>query len=352
MKLFLTTFPNDLGSLTLEKNWVNLFTGQVDLSHYRFASRQSESFSTTAPSYKKHVRERILDSTSLRRHVRQAVAERSTLFFQNLSPALFSYPIWRGSPVFIATDWVRKLFETPDKKRSGPLLTELHRIVMKSASATICLTDAVARCVLDAYRIPAEKVCRGRMPFNTDLFSPGDITVPSRPRLLFIGGDIRRKGGDLLLQAFSERLRQHADLTFVSNASLAGYNTQGVRVIPDLTFGDSRHPEILRNHDILILPTVQEGYPQVIGEAAASGLAVVTTKFSLGAADVIREGVSGFICSDQQDTINKASFLLENPELLLRMKAEARSHMVQFFSKDILFQEYQTIFSRVRNSPH
>ena len=51
----------------------------------------------------------------------------------------------------------------------------------------------------------------------------------------------------------------------------------------------------MREHDIFILPTHQDVGPQVIGEAAAAGLSVLTTQFALGAPHVILDGVNGRI---------------------------------------------------------
>ena len=40
------------------------------------------------------------------------------------------------------------------------------------------------------------------------------------PRILFVGGDFERKGGDLLLKIFRERLRNKAELILVTRADM------------------------------------------------------------------------------------------------------------------------------------
>ena len=50
------------------------------------------------------------------------------------------------------------------------------------------------------------------------------------PRILFVGGDFVRKGGDSLLKVFRERLRHKAELVLVTRAHVA--EEPGVRVYP------------------------------------------------------------------------------------------------------------------------
>ena len=52
--------------------------------------------------------------------------------------------------------------------------------------------------------------------------------------------------------------------------------------------------EQMRQHDVLLLPSLFEGYALVISEALSQGLPVITTKNS-GATQTIRDSVEGFI---------------------------------------------------------
>src|SRR5690606_32449121 len=47
--------------------------------------------------------------------------------------------------------------------------------------------------------------------------------------------------------------------------------------------------------DVLCLPTLREGFPNVVLEAAAMGLPVVTTD-ATGAVDSVRDGATGWLC--------------------------------------------------------
>jgi glycosyltransferase involved in cell wall biosynthesis len=341
LKLLIITFPVDLGNLTLERNLLGIFEGRCDLTSYRFADRQSHSFENAGPNYKQNLRDRFRQCLSLRRAVRSAAADGRTILFHNISPALFSFGAWPSGRTFVVTDWTRKLNETPEKRMSPPWLTRMHAKVLKSARGIICLTDAVKSSVVHNYGIDPSKVLRAHMPFDITRFAPSDFSVPARPRVLFIGGDLKRKGGDLLLESFPSKLRPYCDLTFVTNASTP--DVDGVRFVRNLSYKDPRHAELLRSHDLLLLPTKQEGYPQVIGEAAAAGLAVVTTKYALGAPDVIIDGQTGFICESPEAAIDKASELVKSPAQIRPLKEQSRAHMEEHFSKEALAREYFAI---------
>jgi glycosyltransferase involved in cell wall biosynthesis len=344
LKLLIITFPVDLGNLTLERNLLGIFDGRCDLSTYRFADRQSRSFETAGPNYKQNLRDRFRQCLSLRRAVRAAATEGRTILFHNISPALFSFGAWPGDRTFIVTDWTRKLNETPEKRMSPFWLTRIHAKVLKSARCTICLTDAVKASVINDYGIDPSKVLRAHMPFDIARFAPSDFSVPARPRVLFIGGDLKRKGGNLLLESFPTKLRPYCDLTFVTNASTPAVD--GVCFVRNLAYEDARHAELLRNHDLLLLPTRQEGYPQVIGEAAAAGLAVVTTKYALGAPDVVVHGRTGYVCESPEAAIDKASELIKSPAQICSLKEQSRAHMEEHFSKEALAREYFVILDR------
>jgi len=341
MKLLLVTFPVDLGNLTLERNLINLFEGRCDLKVHRFAAEQSATFDRCLPDHKANRIDRFRGCLTLRRVVREAQAEGRTVLFHNISPALFSYGAWKSDSTFIVTDWTRKLHETPTDRKSPPWLTALHSRVLRSVQATICLTDAVQNSVTNDYGVPADRTVRARMPFDLDRFQPGPERPGEKIRLLFVGGALKRKGGDILLRAFREELHKVCRLTFVSNSPVEPF--EGLEIVKNLTYGDPRHSEIFASHDIFVLPTLREGYPQVIGEAAAAGLAVITTRFALGAPDIIQDGVNGFICRDQEETIRRVKELLASPERVAEFKRASRAHMERWFSRDALFSAYREI---------
>src|SRR5206468_3682262 len=97
----------------------------------------------------------------------------------------------------------------------------------------------------------------------------------SRPaRVLFVGGDFKRKGGPALLEVMRGPLAGWCELHVVTQAEVAPQ--PGVVVHRGL---QANSPELLRlfaTADIFVLPTMADCLAVVLMEATAAGLPVIT----------------------------------------------------------------------------
>jgi glycosyltransferase involved in cell wall biosynthesis len=111
-------------------------------------------------------------------------------------------------------------------------------------------------------------------------------------RALFVGGDFVRKGGDLLVRVWRERLRGKVELHLVTGAELTPED--GLHVYRGLR---PLSPELLQRYadaDVFVLPTRADCLAVVLGEAMAASLPIVTTR--VGAhAEAVENGGSGFL---------------------------------------------------------
>jgi glycosyltransferase involved in cell wall biosynthesis len=115
-------------------------------------------------------------------------------------------------------------------------------------------------------------------------------------RFLVSGPVSLRKGVPFLLRAWEKIRPTGATLDFYGGFLLEGgpgrWQTDGV------TFHGNRPPhevqEAYRNADVLIFPTLCDGFGMVVPEAMAAGCAVITTK-NAGAADWVEEGKNGWV---------------------------------------------------------
>jgi glycosyltransferase involved in cell wall biosynthesis len=153
---------------------------------------------------------------------------------------------------------------------------------------------------------------------------PNDISRPLR--VLFVGALTQAKGLSYLLEAVT-RLGGAIDFTLVgrrvsettpSAALLAKY-----RWIPSLP-----HEELLRemsHHDVLVLPSLHEGFGLVLSEAMSQGLVVITTP-QTGGPDLIADGADGFLVPIRSaDAIEeRLALLARDRERLLAMQTAAQ----------------------------
>lgn len=115
-------------------------------------------------------------------------------------------------------------------------------------------------------------------------------------RVLYVGSLGQRKGLSYALEAI-DALGSQVSLTLIGRRTAVECHPlnaalQRHRHIPSLP-----HDQILaqmRQHDVLLFPTLFDGFGLVITEALSQGLPVIATAHS-GAPECIRDGVEGFI---------------------------------------------------------
>jgi len=137
---------------------------------------------------------------------------------------------------------------------------------------------------------------------DLDRFAPRPHAPRARPRLLFVGA-FERKGLDVAIRALA-RLRHDAELVAVGGGDHERYRrlAAALGIADRVTLEPPRADiaAVFAAADLFVFPTRYEPFGMVIGEALASGLPVVTSGRA-GAADLIRDGVSGWVVTDPED---------------------------------------------------
>ncbi|MFL5955180.1 MAG: glycosyltransferase family 4 protein [Gaiellaceae bacterium] len=148
------------------------------------------------------------------------------------------------------------------------------------------------------------------------------------PTILFVGRAELRKGLPYLLDAF-RKLGGAARLRLVGEAPSAkllerlGGLPAGVDVV-GVQRGEALQQEF-RRADIVVLPSVEDGFGLAAAEAMAAGIAVIVSDHA-GSADLIDDGTNGLIVPARNaDALAEAmERLLVDEELRRRLGVEAR----------------------------
>lgn len=104
---------------------------------------------------------------------------------------------------------------------------------------------------------------------------------------------------------------------------------------------------IYRKAHAFVLPSLNEGMSNVILEAIASGLPIVTTDTG-GSKELVRDGVNGFIVKmkDSGDIAEKLERLITNPELCSSMSKESRK-IAEGLSWEKVAKQYVDTYSGI-----
>ena len=240
----------------------------------------------------------------------------------------------------------RQLFESPDLR------------------AVICNSQMVADEIQQHFRISSAKL---RVVYNcvdTDRFRPDQFEARSKiradlaigddePVFVFVGSGFARKGLDRAIEAISETAahlivvgRDKAARKFMRQAFQAGLEPRvhfvGVQTDVQKWYSAA---------DGLLLPTLYDPFPNVVLEAMASGLPVVTST-KCGGSDFIRSGHEGYVTDALDVKAIRAAILKLSDQTHSRncgMLARARvEHLTESHMRD----ELNSLYGELLNERH
>ncbi|MBS7566458.1 glycosyltransferase family 4 protein [Mucilaginibacter sp. Bleaf8] len=152
-------------------------------------------------------------------------------------------------------------------------------------------------------------------------------TTSSHPlRVLFVGGLSQRKGIANMFAAV-EKFGKHVELTVVGRKASNDCEALDIALAKHKWIPSLPHHEILklmRQHDVLLFPSLFEGFGLVITEAMSQGTPVITTDRTAGP-DLIEHGRNGWLIEASNTEAIEAAIenLLLNPHEIAKNGAEA-----------------------------
>lgn len=227
--------------------------------------------------------------------------------------------------------------------------------------AVICNSEMVRKEIASRFGTPADKLTLIRNGVDSSRFHPGlrtemrasvrqQLSIPDNANVvLHVGSGFERKGVAILLRAIAKasskpwaivvgrdkRSPQYADL-----ARDFGVDSR-VRFVGSVSDVRPYHAA----SDSFALATLYDPFPNAAIEAMASGLPVVTTH-KCGAAEVLVEGRTGFVC-DALDIQALATALEKlDPATAARMGADARD-AVAALTPQAMAQDYLALYRRL-----
>lgn len=266
----------------------------------------------------------------------EAQAPLDALFINTQTVSLFAGPIARRIPTMLSldatpinydelADWYGDSVDLAPIERAK---LAAHRAVMKHMTWFTTWSEWAKGSLVKDYGVDGDRVTV--LPPGTTLSNypePGakQFWRGERPlRILFVGGDFVRKGGDLLTQTVREHFAGRIELHMVTAADPP--KEDGVFIYHGVKPHSEQLLRLYRESDLFVLPTRGDCLAVVLGEAMASQMPILTTRVGAHAEAVV-DGESGYVIEkdDAAALRNRLSRLLGDPLLIERMSRRSRA---------------------------
>jgi len=269
--------------------------------------------------------------------------------------AIFVAP--RGAPLvvtfhgYVLDRYMRQFSSLSQRLHYATDLRWWTKMALRRADAVTAVSRFTADRVREdlGYRGEIKVIPNG---VDTAMFSP----APRRDaggagvKVLFSGNLRRHKGADLL-RAIADRLAPGTSVLYTrglrSGAELPAHpRLECVGSIPH-----ARMPEVYGRADVLLLPTVREGFSMTVLEAMACGLPVVASDCA-SLPEQVEHGKGGFLCpiGDVGALAAALNRLAGSPDLCRQMGEFNRRKAENEFPLGAMVKGYEAIFKEVADA--
>ena len=303
----------DFGNITLENNLKNFFR---KIMYFYTFNRLNNKL-----KFQKSEISKFFKSFKLRKQIKKY--KNSKIIFNSIGPASWAYGSYNFKDSILWIDWIQSLENYINKKKiSKNFKYFLQKKILNNMPLILCRTHILKKHLIKDYKIDHKKIRILEAPFIFEKFAQKPNITSNKPKVLFIGKDFNRKGGNFLLENL-KKIKDKCDITIISNIQ----KLSDVNVIKHVKFCSAKHLDILKKHDIFFFPSKFDPYGMVIPEAMSSSLAIITCKSVLGAQNYIKNNINGIICDKPDHCIIELEKLLENIPKINFLKKNAYNSM-------------------------
>lgn len=262
-------------------------------------------------------------------------------FFNHLFPVCFLNEFRRRVPYIISIDATPPLlnrYGTWYKHRSfASRFRLLHRLwhkqvrsVYMDAAYLMPWSAWVQESLMAHYAIGQDKIIIVPPGINVRLWGKtagkrrSVKESSSKIKILFVGGEFKRKGGDLIHKISQRDEFKTCEFHLVTK-SFPGTGGENLFVYQNLQPNGKRIRTLYHEADIFVLPTQADLSPLAIHEAMAMGLPVVCTNVG-GISEIVNDGTDGFVVpvNDEEAFAKRLKKLVRNADLRFTMGQNAR----------------------------
>jgi glycosyltransferase involved in cell wall biosynthesis len=278
----------------------------------------------------------------------------SVLHFHTQGASFCSVSLMRHIPTVISADLSVFQFGHPARL---PLvwpyvpLHHMERRVFRAAHAVVFWSEWARHSAVENHNLPPEKTLVIPPGVEVDRFRIKRARTGRSPlRILFVGNDFGRKGGQELLDVFLQGFKDKAELHLVTNAPVSAEHPS-IHVHRQVTPYSDEWLSLYAEADMFVLPTRGDAFGLAILEAMAAGLPIITTNIS-AIPEIVTDGKNGLLITpDNPDALaRRVERLLNDRSLRLQMGVEARKTAAEKFSAKRHSERLEEVFATARLS--
>ena len=279
--------------------------------------------------------------------------------------AVFARRQMRGLPTVVSIDATPAQYDAlgpfyAHKRASEPIefvKRRLNRDTFLRAAHVVSWSEWGKASLIAEYGVPESKISVIPPGVHISRWCRPDGSLPAvenTVRVLFVGGDLERKGGTLLLQAVRNIRRDLAERKSSLQIELHMATTadvpaqEGVVIHRGLQPNSPQLISLYHQAHVFCLPTLGDCLPMVLSEAGAAGLPLISTR--IGAIpEIVRDGETGLLVEsgDLSSLTAALARLVDDPALRQHLGSAARQLVTARFDAERNAQELVELLYRV-----
>ncbi|SFL05160.1 Glycosyltransferase involved in cell wall bisynthesis [Porphyromonadaceae bacterium KH3CP3RA] len=248
---------------------------------------------------------------------------------------------------------LRKHYIKTDE-RQDEFMFRLEKRVLEISSKIIYSSEWIKRKSIEFYNVDPNKI--DIVEFGANIPTPVNYTINinlDKCRLVFIGKDWERKGGDKSIQTYRKLKKEGfpCSLTIIGSSPPKTLNESidDFVIIPFIDKNNPKHSEklnkILAESHFLVLPTRFDAFGIVFCEASAYALPSISADVG-GVGQAINEGKNGFLLPENataDDYAEKIKSIFTDKESYLKLRASSRKEYESRLNWDVWGEKVNVI---------
>ncbi|MFC1668271.1 glycosyltransferase family 4 protein [Chlamydiota bacterium] len=210
-----------------------------------------------------------------------------------------------------------------------------EREIYEKADKIFTMSNFVKNSLIHDYHIPSKKIIVVGLGANVNPLLSTKRKKYDNKKILFVGIEFNRKGGEVLLDAFSIVKKVIRDATLIIVGCNLNISQEGIEVRGFVS--QDKMAKIYEEVSLFVLPSIRDHSPHVLLEAMSYKLPCIATNVE-AIPEIIVDGKTGIIvpAMDSMILAEKIIFILQYEEHMSRMGEEGYKRVKESFNWDLV----------------